>query len=1212
MDALAGFRYPPEGYGEVAFYWWVGERLDRNRLEWQLHQLKDHHITALQINYAHGDVGGLSYGLTYPSDPPLFSEEWWELFNWFAQKAGEYGIAVSLSDYTLCTPGQGSYADEILSKNPDLAGSILKHWSWNVDENLSLWKLPAHTLSVMAVREDEGSPAEAINLSSYVQGESLQWTKPEGYWRITAVYLEARPMSIDPTHPCSGELVIEHFFKRFEHRLQNVPGARLGFFFSDELDFGLKGFIWSEKLRYAFILHKGYDPLPELAALFVDIGPRTTKIRLDYGDVMVGMSEDHYFKPVFNWHESRGLIYGCDHGGRGKNPIEFGDYFRTQRWNQGPGCDQPNLECDLIKNKVASSIAHLYERPRTWLEGFYGSGWGTTTAELADAIFRNFVSGHNLLTLHGLYYTTYGGWWEWAPPCNHFRMPYWKHMQSLMECTERLSYLLSQGHHVCDIAVIYPVASLEAGIYGDLALTTAFEAADSLYKQGIDFDFIDHQSMERANVDQGRLTVAGESYKVLVLPAMRALRQTTLRKALEFFCSGGIVIAIGSLPEASDRAGSSDPELNKMVRQLFGWTAVEATENGGNLTNRHLSGGLAKTVWHWKDAVQVIEEAFPRDFYCEGTPDTPEAFPYIQHRKIGQRDLYAVYNVPRGTECFFRCHGSVEIWNPWDGSNTPVSAQRVDPKGTWICLPMDQKEIQLVVFTPDPEALTSRIISVPITQREKKPSRILPLVNDWFFLLRPTMDNQFGDFRQPVSDTVIGAEVRILRFAWEKDKTAAADWHYPKLDDSSWQPMELGNGPFFWKLGPLPLEKCTKEQEHLWATLDQPPCKIQGAPEHWTLYEFSTRYGIAGDPGHQGYHGLKGNVSDAFLTWGRPVPTLTGMRYEPEEAGEVYYFWSTVVSLESQYVKLHLSEQRPDRIWLNGIPIQSADNNLWLNAGHNILLARYIGTGRGYLMFDTAANANHTQTLPLAMSWYNQAAFLSFDALPQRGEMACWYRFTAPPGLKSLELTAHGQIEVWIDGNVCQVKPIGQRDEGATRYQVTLTEPVLPISTVAIRLIPSRGFYAGAAIPEPIQFQCFEGLIKLGDWSEIDGLRCYSGEAIYRKHIHWQPKSSPERVVLQLGNISSTAAISINGRHVRTLLQPPWDVDLTQYFQHPGDYAIEVSVCNTLANHYATIPTRYGGETVSGLLGPVALVIYDDEQDLLFNQTSGILTEKKY
>ena len=160
----------------------------------------------------------------------------------------------------------------------------------------------------------------------------------------------------------------------------------------------------------------------------------------------VALSEENFFIPVYEWHQRRGLLFGCDHGGRGRDVGEFGDYFRTQRWNQAPGCDQPMLQKDIIKNKVASSISHLYERQRVWLEGFHSSEWSTNSAQLTDAIFANFAMGQNLLSLHGLYYTTMGGWWEWAAPCNHFHEPYWDEMDGLLECTERLSYILSQGY----------------------------------------------------------------------------------------------------------------------------------------------------------------------------------------------------------------------------------------------------------------------------------------------------------------------------------------------------------------------------------------------------------------------------------------------------------------------------------------------------------------------------------------------------------------------------------------------------------------------------------------------------------------------------------------------------------------------------------------------------------------------------------------------
>lgn len=65
LDLLPGFQTPPPGYGEVAFYWRLGDPLTKERLTWQLEQLKDKGVTALQVNYAHSDKGGLSWGVTF-------------------------------------------------------------------------------------------------------------------------------------------------------------------------------------------------------------------------------------------------------------------------------------------------------------------------------------------------------------------------------------------------------------------------------------------------------------------------------------------------------------------------------------------------------------------------------------------------------------------------------------------------------------------------------------------------------------------------------------------------------------------------------------------------------------------------------------------------------------------------------------------------------------------------------------------------------------------------------------------------------------------------------------------------------------------------------------------------------------------------------------------------------------------------------------------
>ena len=109
-------------------------------------------------------------------------------------------------------------------------------------------------------------------------------------------------------------------------------------------------------------------------------------------------------------------------------------------------------------------------------------------------------------------------------------MPYWAHMDRYMAMVQRLSYLLSQGDHRCDVAVMYPVAPMEAGLGGKEAVDAAFETGRQLYAHGIDFDFMDFESLARgakSAKEQGTAHVSGERYRVLVLPAMRAVRWST-------------------------------------------------------------------------------------------------------------------------------------------------------------------------------------------------------------------------------------------------------------------------------------------------------------------------------------------------------------------------------------------------------------------------------------------------------------------------------------------------------------------------------------------------------------------------------------------------------------------------------------------------------------------------------------------------------------
>jgi hypothetical protein len=92
-------------------------------------------------------------------------------------------------------------------------------------------------------------------------------------------------------HPDSGRLYAENFFGQFENRFPGEAGRGLNFFFSDELNFNVSGHLWNDSFAEEFRRRKGYDILTELPSLFADCGSRTTKVRLDYSDVMVVVSE---------------------------------------------------------------------------------------------------------------------------------------------------------------------------------------------------------------------------------------------------------------------------------------------------------------------------------------------------------------------------------------------------------------------------------------------------------------------------------------------------------------------------------------------------------------------------------------------------------------------------------------------------------------------------------------------------------------------------------------------------------------------------------------------------------------------------------------------------------------------------------------------------------------------------------------------------------
>ncbi len=1168
VDVSPGFRNPPPGYGEVPFWWWSGEDLDVDRMIAQIRELHGKGISGVQVNYSHFDTLGW---MTDQKQPPIFSEAWWEVYGRISQACGELDMGIGLSTYTLDWPrGAPNLFYHLFYSKPELNAIELvadprQRVRGGETKTLACPSdfVTAHAYPLVNDQLQRGG----VDLAPFVREDRLTWTAPAGEWELWTFRAVRKGGSLNPLMTGSGDTVIRGFFQPFQDHNPEKSSKGLNYFFNDELHIGLDKFAWNPDFPQEFRRRKGYDLFDVLPAMWQDLGPMTPKVRMDYADVRMSLMEQRYFKPIYEWHASRGMIFGCDSAGRGTRPNEFGDYFRVTRWYTAPGHDTPGGNADLIKGKVSSSVANLYGRPRVWLEGYHSLGWGATPEQLMFATRENYLYGCTLLNLHGLYYSTYGSHWEWAPPCYHFRMPYWEHMGVFLKYFERLSYLLSQGHLVADVAIVYPVAPYEAEMNGDKSKETAFTLAKRLMGAGISFEFIDNDSLARAVVKDSRLVVkaANASYQALIAPNMDAVRWPTIEKAATFAKGGGKVYAVGSIPTASDRAGRDDPGLEAMNERAFKPECRFADPDA---------------------AVDAIRNAFVQD--VSGIGHSVRSL----HRKAGPRDVYFVMDATPSTVVEFRAKGAVELWDPWTGTSRPLHVVEETATGTRVELPLEAYEAQVVVFTPNRQHVN------PPDPNERA-VREKTLSGKWTAAFVPTMDNTYGDFRLPVTanNKVIGVEAR--RFAWAREtEDVAQTAMLPATDDRAWETKLHGYGTRFYVLGPVPDDIRTEQLEAelaQLATVDPAvPVKVAGRNLSWKPYDFSWRYGKEGDPGHQGYHGLKRTITDDFICLGKQVGGLNETRYVDEDGGRSYYLWTTAIVSDPLSADILVSRGAPTdqshtspvltptAVYVNGKRITDLGHPVALNAGANPTLIRYEHAGRGHFVLRRASSPR-TNRAKLAMRWYDDPAVIPLDV--SAGDRAAeWFRFLSAPGTSAVRIHPLGQVRAWIDG-----KPMASAGDG----RFVAPEPSPMAAVVALRVVPQIGSSGGAAIPEPVVVETNgNGAVPLGDWSQLGILNNYSGGVRYSTNFTLAEDDAKAHVTLDLGRVIATAEVHLNGCDAGVRVAPPWRFDLTGLLI-PGDNRLEVLVYSTLANHYQTIPSRYRGSPEAGLIGPVRLLSRD-------------------
>ncbi len=179
---LSGFKKPDSIYAPMPLWWWVGEKIEKERLAWQLDQLKDKGVLNPCVIYSHAP-GGFARGELLDVDPYPFTDEWWDIFTWTARECRKRGMSISFSEYTTFN----TVKREIAQNHQELYGYSLGHNSFEIEgPEQTEKKMPNNIISVRAYRVTNGeiSHENSIDLFKNINGGILKWQVPHGNWIV--------------------------------------------------------------------------------------------------------------------------------------------------------------------------------------------------------------------------------------------------------------------------------------------------------------------------------------------------------------------------------------------------------------------------------------------------------------------------------------------------------------------------------------------------------------------------------------------------------------------------------------------------------------------------------------------------------------------------------------------------------------------------------------------------------------------------------------------------------------------------------------------------------------------------------------------------------------------------------------------------------------------------------------------------------------------
>jgi len=699
------FANPPIQYWPRPLWFWNNTEVTADGVVQLMQAMRD--------KCGYGGFGIVPFGKNFR--PEYLSEDYLQIYGKMLEKAKELGMTISLYDeFGFPSGSVGAFAEgddtprfqqrfpgqtiERLDKSEEIVTGPVGY-----EKMVPKGKL----LGVVAM---DLSSKRRINITGSVSGGMLRWNVPAGRWRVMifTCVIDGVPIADYLNQEAIRNftrMVHDAYYRRFKEYFGSVI---YGTFFDEPSMFHAGFRMWTDDFNEKFIKKYSFSPVTLYPAMWYDIGPGTESAR----NYLFGFRAELYAlgfpKVVNDWSLAHGITAtGHTAPEEALVPVNSaGDLMKSFKYLEIPGIDKIGGQRPAERfYKLVSSSAYNWDKNLVMSETYgampdYEKPGDLTWNQIDSIAMDQYTKGINMLIPHAVWYdntkVTY------KPELSYRNPLYADSLQSFTRFLSRLNYVLQDsGRHVADIAVIYPIHTLQGDHYfydqtGPANVDGPVDTANTFYKNAVkeidyidvanwltnsagkDFTFLHPEVLdEKCSFRDGLLhlenQINSEDYSVIIVPSCRTISIANLKKIFDFYILGGTVIFTTQLPSKSLEP-ARDSEVIKLIHSLF---PLGDSDDGSIKSSR--KNGKVCFISHpdgrkLRDVLQKCVDNFDVDY-----PSSPN-LQYI-HKIIGGRNVFYFANIGGSaveTNVSLRGNMKLEEWDPHTGESRSATAEVVN------------------------------------------------------------------------------------------------------------------------------------------------------------------------------------------------------------------------------------------------------------------------------------------------------------------------------------------------------------------------------------------------------------------------------------------------------------------------------------------------------------------------------------------------------